>query len=245
MPSDCSPRLLARLSINPSPETIFACVRLGHKYRADILYRPAIAYLTSHFSRDLEQWLQMPWVPKGFQRHHAIGVVNVARLTGEISLLPTALWQCSMLGSDVSQGFTYSDGTVETLSLEDLGFCLHGQAKMAQQMTLNFIACFNPPLSEGCKRGKGPNPCACKSFDAFPLMKQFFTELPVHYPNPIITPWSWAQYFKGFCEECLRTIKARGERVRRESWQKLPSFFRLEVPEWGVSSSGASRSLAK
>ena len=76
------------------------------------LYDEAIGYLKGYFTTSFLIWLNLPdnWIPKEFvYAHRVIGVVNLARLTGELSLLPLALLVCSQLRESHSKGFRYSD----------------------------------------------------------------------------------------------------------------------------------------
>lgn len=196
--------------------------------------RHALDYLKSHFTHSFDRWEKIPvWSPDGFEEHHAIGVVNIARLTGETSLLPTALWLCSMLGSAVLEGFTYSDGTKETLSPEDVALCIQAQQKLSQDVFLGVVACFSPPLTQSCKHMTSPNPCQCATLDMLPVVQKVVERSM--YPNPL---WEqsragWRTALAGLCEGCVDTVFERRKQQRRSAWRKLPSVFGLDIPGWG------------
>ncbi|KAI0820486.1 hypothetical protein BC628DRAFT_1396652 [Trametes gibbosa] len=68
-----------------SPEALLAIARLAHKYEADELLLQAIKCLQTYYSAKFGVWSQhspnshfMACVPP----HHAIGVINLARLIG-------------------------------------------------------------------------------------------------------------------------------------------------------------------
>ena len=96
----------------------------------------ALAYLKSIFVTDLSQWQErVSWtmnIPKMYacQTHKlpwepaaAIGVVNIARLAGCTSPLPTALLVCCALRENLIQGFEREDGTREKLTEDDFIRC--------------------------------------------------------------------------------------------------------------------------
>ena len=90
----------ASFSLEQSPDMQYpelsALARLGHKYQIGLLERHAIARLTATFTNDLEQWegrLRCPQVPSSssYLRHNPIDVINMARLTGNPSMLTTRI----------------------------------------------------------------------------------------------------------------------------------------------------------
>ncbi|KAH9925695.1 uncharacterized protein BXZ73DRAFT_49926 [Epithele typhae] len=114
-------------------EQVAAYVRLSHKYDMPVLYRASLAHLKRHFTDDLRVWVDHGLRPApGFADIHAIGVVNLARLTHERTLLPTALWMCCRLGPELLSGFAYSDGEVETLGAADVALCWAARPRLVQ-----------------------------------------------------------------------------------------------------------------
>lgn len=80
--------------------------------------------LFQHYTNDFEAWGSYNhYRPPGFEDVHSIGVVNLAHLTGETSLLPTALLACCLLEGALVGGFEHEDGTREQLTLDDVSQC--------------------------------------------------------------------------------------------------------------------------
>lgn len=70
------------------------------------LYNRALDYLKHRFPADFHKFKTLnAFVPEGFLLNHAIGVVNLARLTGESTLLPTAFLACIHLEGSVLRGY--------------------------------------------------------------------------------------------------------------------------------------------
>ncbi|KAI0774821.1 hypothetical protein BD413DRAFT_472348, partial [Trametes elegans] len=91
---------------NPTFDMLIALIRLGHKYQLPNLVQHSLDYLKVYFTDDFERWSEYePGDLAHFQPAQAIGVVNVARLTGETSLLLTALLLCFTLGAGIVDGF--------------------------------------------------------------------------------------------------------------------------------------------
>ncbi|KAH9925685.1 uncharacterized protein BXZ73DRAFT_34569, partial [Epithele typhae] len=126
------------LSLYPSFDQLSACVRLGHKYQMSAIYAPAMDYLKRRFAPTLDGWKKWttsrgePYTLPRCTPAHAIGVANLARLTGEHALLPLALLGCAQLGcKQLTDGFAYGDGERETLSAEDTVLCLESVSQIA------------------------------------------------------------------------------------------------------------------
>ena len=142
---------------NPSFDMISACIRLGHKYQMAQLLEHSIAYLKSYYPTSLETWQSNytkagteHYIPKGFDNVHAIGVVNLARLTGELSILPTALLDCCMLDEAILDGFVRADGSREELLPSDIRRCLRVRPQLAAMSISIFARAFSPTVSVHC-----------------------------------------------------------------------------------------------
>ncbi|KAH9916566.1 uncharacterized protein BXZ73DRAFT_81021 [Epithele typhae] len=103
--------------------TLSAYIRLGHKYQIWAIYAPAMAYLKRRFAPTLNGWKKWtssrgePYTLPRCTSAHAIGVVNLARLTGENALPPLAFLGCAQPGCrQLTDGFTYGDGQRETIA---------------------------------------------------------------------------------------------------------------------------------
>lgn len=103
---------------DPSFSAISAATRIGHMYQMQHLVLQAVDYLKRHLTDDLAFW------GKGtlFASHarlkaaQAIGIVNLARLVDEPSLLPAAFLICCSLDEDIVNGCAREDDSGEMLS---------------------------------------------------------------------------------------------------------------------------------
>ncbi|KAL1938157.1 hypothetical protein VTO73DRAFT_11986 [Trametes versicolor] len=212
-----------------SYEMISAAIRLGHKYEMSALLDRALSYLKKYYTNDFATWESYTdYGPPGFKCwQHAIGVVNLARLTGETSILPTALFICCMIGSDLVYGFTNADGTQERLSLDDLALCVTAKDRLVKESMRIAFRIFRPTLSDTCK-----SPAFCME-----VFKRLFGKLDTHVdalvtPDPL-TGSFWVVFGEDTpCKACEAMVKARDLRERKAIWEKLPEIFglKLEAP---------------
>ena len=193
-----------------------------------------MSVLRAHFTTNHTSWLKIKTcLPSGFKWADVIGVVNLARLTGEISLLPTALWLCCMQGATLSEGMTYSDGEQETLSPEDLALCVEGSRKLMHSAFTTVLRSFSPPLSESCKSLVGIDSCKCRSIDLAKAALDMITIIPIH-PGPITaySPIQLQNFLPCVCKGCIATIAERQREAKHKAWMLLPSHFGLNIPGW-------------
>lgn len=209
---------------------VSAVIRLGHKYQMNDLVSDAVAYLKRYYTSIFDEWatgrLYAPGAP--FQKVHAIGVVNLARLVDEPLLLPTALLMCCSLGRDITTGFVREDGTREMLPLDDIGRCFAARTHLTKQMILILFHIFHPSTSNGCTTHSTcqgglqtmlHNARAALSQIAHPDVYRSF----VHAFGPWLV-----------CTSCKEMVMKRDVDSRADSWYHLPKFFELplEYPEW-------------
>lgn len=148
--------------VNPPYEELAAQIRLGHKYEVDQMVQRNLDYLKQYYVDEYHAWMNTPTAtlePRGFQGKHAIGIVNLARLTGADSMLTTALLNCSMLPTPlIVEGFQREDGSWEVLSMDDIGRCLCGKQDQFKGTIWSLHRVFGRgAVSEGCIR-----PTTCK-----------------------------------------------------------------------------------
>ena len=122
-------------------------MRLGQKYQIGHLLESSLSYLRKYFPTTLDEWKDRTYcdMPGRWRREEAIGVVNLARLTGTEAILPTAMVVCCQLDvKDLIHGFTLEDGSREKLSDEDVVRCMaakHTLSRLASGITeLAFLA---------------------------------------------------------------------------------------------------------
>ena len=141
---------------------ISAIIRLDHKYELKGLHDRAMSYLTTYYTSNFDAWVDgrnaAQWQPDPV---HAIGAINLARLTNTTSILPLAFYICATLGSDLARGFTHSDGSVERLTHEDMCLCLEMKARLAAENAHTAFLLFRPaPAPRHCSNSAEGMYCA-------------------------------------------------------------------------------------
>ncbi|KAI0706736.1 hypothetical protein C8T65DRAFT_651819 [Cerioporus squamosus] len=144
--------------LDPPYEELAAQIRLGHKYEVDQMVQRNIDYLKQYYVDDYFAWTNAPTPPlepRGFEPKHAIGIVNLARLTGTESILSTALMHCSVLEPAlIVRGFQREDGSWEVLSMDDIGRCLCGTQERMKGTIWSLHRVFTRGVSKRCIRPK-------------------------------------------------------------------------------------------
>ncbi|OBZ69624.1 Molybdenum cofactor sulfurase [Grifola frondosa] len=108
-------------------------IRLGHKYDMEGVQESALALLNEHFTHKFEKWdVQNRKTPLRISGTQVIGAVNIARLVGADSILPSALYTCCQLGSEIMDGYQHEDGIVEHLTTEDIKRCLCARKELME-----------------------------------------------------------------------------------------------------------------
>ncbi|RPD58531.1 hypothetical protein L226DRAFT_466593 [Lentinus tigrinus ALCF2SS1-7] len=216
---------------DPSFDVISATIRLGHKYQIAKLVDHSIRYLKRFYTDDFNSFVKRkaPYGPPAFTAEHAIGVVNLARLVDEHSLLPTALLVCCTLGPEIVKGCKRSDGSREQLTLDDIGLCIGAKAKLTEVCIRNVIRIFNPSESDGCKTAS----------DCRPKLRNVLRKLDKHagqlsHPNPFISNTSLygVQLKKSLCSSCWSMVTTRDNRERRHAWFALPALLGITAEGW-------------
>ena len=193
------------------------------------LYKQSLTLFKNHFTNDLETWYSHSrWVPSGFSDVSAIGVVNLARLTGEVSMLPSALLVCLTLGSEMVDGFEREDGTKENLTLEDLSLCIRAQAAIRTATVRSIFRRFKRVVSAGCK---AKDSCKTMLRDAMYGVEEFAGDLITGDPFAPYTSFLKDEKIK-VCASCLEMLDERDDKERMEIWKRLPELLGIEVPGW-------------
>ncbi|KAL1938256.1 hypothetical protein VTO73DRAFT_11707 [Trametes versicolor] len=211
-------------------DMVSAIIRLGHKYQIQLMVTQGVQYLQRWFTDDLDTWAAAKLYEHDcpIKREHAIGVVNLARLVEEPSLLPTALLMCCSLDEDIVRGYTREDGTQETLTLDDIGRCCVARARLVECMVVLTMQIFKPSVEDSA---------ACTTPQKFKRVLQEMLldvgENVEYFAGPDIFG-SWL----GLCEDlepvkrcasCRNMLKTRDREERLEVWWKLPKYMGVTV----------------
>ncbi|PIL26560.1 hypothetical protein GSI_12318 [Ganoderma sinense ZZ0214-1] len=204
-------------------DQVAAAIRLSYKYNVEDVLTQAIGLLQErHFSPDYASWLERELHPTILIRGPvAVGVVNLARLTGVASLLPPAMYECVRLGSAILDGWRRDDGVVECLSPQDLKLCLDLRDALGREAATIFLRLFDAPPCTECSE---PEICPEHLDDA---REDTFSEcFPFH---PSLDPWdSFLKKFLesyGFCDECRNALFIRERQERHNLWGRLPDLL--------------------
>ena len=219
---------------HPSFDEISAYVRLGHKYQVDQLVQSGLQYLKRYFTDDAEAWFsQTAMVPPMFKDVHAIGVVNLARLTHADWLLPTALMACCELGREITEGFLREDGTRDVLSLDDIGRCFAGKAKLAEANLATMHYVLRQDVTAACE-----HPGRCKY-----VLRKLMNALLEGHDEAKGLQWyeSWQPFIdkvdrgRELCCKCYKMVtETRQEEKETEIFLRLPEMMGVEVEGWAA-----------
>ncbi|KAL1938270.1 hypothetical protein VTO73DRAFT_11721 [Trametes versicolor] len=209
-----------------------AVARIAHKYQMHDMLALAVKYLKQGFPDTFYQQAAQPLrcISNPYRGSIAIGVINLARLIDEPSLLPTALFACCALTSaDLLKGLVHEDGSVEHLTMEDLGRCFDARGSLADKTLVLATNIFAPSVSEGCA---APDKCR----GALERMLLEVGEEPSSFTDPDLhTSWIEAyetSYVLLCCERCQKMLRERDMRERRWVWSQLPEIMGVRVDNW-------------
>lgn len=210
----------------PSYHMVSALIRLGHKYQMNGLTADAVGYLKQWYAP--KYWSD--WAGKvlygldaPFQRVHAIGVVNLARIVNEPAMLPAALLVCCSLEQEIVEGFVREDGTRETLPVEDIGRCFVARALLAQQGFTLVLRLFTHPVSLGCttlaqcERERQERQVEAMRY----LSNAWHSDVFVHAAHILRSEMD--------CSSCQTMLIERYVRFGADLWHRLPYLFGVDL----------------
>lgn len=157
--------------------------------------------------------------------------VNLARLTNEASLLPTALMACVYLDQDIVQGFEREDGTHETLALDDLGRCFRASRDVREGNLTTIMRTFQDKVSPTCIKEKN-----CRTALRFILRTLEGKMDWLMLDGPFLTCYEVLEHIEmklGTCADCTAMVEEQDKRERKAFWARLPDLFDIEVPGRG------------
>lgn len=209
-------------------DQVSAVVRLAHKYKVDDVKAHGLHLLQeTHFNTDWDVWeirslLKPALTVRG---SFAIGAVNLARQIGATSILPIALYGCTMLDGAVLDGWRRDDGVVEHLTEEDLALCMRGRDALVREAAALCARVFSTTPCEECTSSK------CRSRLRTVRMYALVEEFPGH----LVLDLGWVPRLeRGFrvCEPCSEAVSTHLSEERYRVWCELPDIFGIEVEEW-------------
>lgn len=224
---------------DPSYAAIAAAARLGHKYQMTSLLEQAVDYLKTYYTNDYVSWITRGlFVAPNFSDVHSIGVLNLVRLLGETSLLPTAVLACCQLNLRLVRGFARADGTREQLTPDDLALCVTAKTRLVQESVRVALLTIQPRLSKACKTA-----AQCERGFGKLVRKAADRVREIATADPFVCPLVRLECHLGgdLCHSCWLSAQNRGVMERREVWTRLPKILGLEDPgPGGVGADGAA-----
>ncbi|TFK88116.1 hypothetical protein K466DRAFT_547629 [Polyporus arcularius HHB13444] len=222
----------------PTYHVLSAYARLGHKYQIDGLLGPALAWLKKHYTADFDSWCAQESYPFDEDSSHAVGVVNIARLTQSHAILPTALVVCcdALCSRSLLFGVEREDGTLEILDDDDLVRCVSAKRELIRASTKAVLAAFAPFDPPGCEHFG-----ACQQ-EILKLLRPYFVEnLEVITREHLFSPWEsfvddglLGQV--SICDECVEHLAERVRSEQMKVWERLPEILDLgEIEGWPSS----------
>ncbi|KAI1795298.1 hypothetical protein LXA43DRAFT_37447 [Ganoderma leucocontextum] len=226
--------------VNPTRtfDEVSAIIRLAHKYHIPQVQNQAIALLQDYHFTDSFTLLSSP-APEpnvDVEPVHAIGAVNLARLTDTPSMLPLALYRCAYLGSARLDGWARRDGTVERLSDTDLRRCLDARVALTNERFFLVTRLFDNMPSVGCRNRKRCS-IRLKYMHIGTMRSRDLLRVEAEVEGGVLSDWepfirAFAQT-QSLCALCVEELVERALTGRKRIWNRLPEIFGIEVEAWG------------
>lgn len=227
-----------------SYHAIAAAVRLGHKYQMSDLLDDALKYLKAYYPTDYDEWSALTeYGPpgSGFEKLHAVGVVNLARLTNDVDLLLMALLVCCTIddGKRITYGFTREDGSREGLTPNDIALCYTAKTRLIAASVKLTLWVFRPEISNACNTSQN---CLRGFQQILKALADIADTLDQCDPSCSNAQAFRAALGKGnLCKPCEAMVAQREVHERKAVWAKLPEIFGINLPPQLPSARGSAR----
>ncbi|KAH9941831.1 uncharacterized protein BXZ73DRAFT_41734 [Epithele typhae] len=214
---------------------ISAGVRLGHKYQMDTVVKRLAARLGQYYTKHWAGWRDpsRSSFPECLRGTAAIAVVNIARLTDELWLLPAALFECLELPTlALLSGFKRGDGTVEHLSHEDLARCIDARPIVKRD---EIISAIDYVFDYDLKKCANDDSDRCyATLHALQQDPGFLYHDYQPYRDFTQRKHSWSKRVRpSLCGGCYHAVVEREEEGCKLFFKNLPVYFGLEIRAWG------------
>ncbi|KAI0700391.1 hypothetical protein C8T65DRAFT_697343 [Cerioporus squamosus] len=226
-------------SAEPTYDEIASLIHLGHKYQMPQLVDSSISYLKRYYPDDFDTYEKLDsWWPPKFKSSHAIGVVNLARLTGCMELLPAALLSCCLLGTVVFTGVSQRrGGPREQLTPSDLQLCYFARSELAAAAVAMVLRICRPKQADLCKQSH-----TCQSALLKLISEQHLHADQLCKLNPLVSNLPLYEHLRDvLCRRCFAMLEERDVSERRAMWKKLPDLLGIVVEGWAADDSAATQ----
>ncbi|KAI0686097.1 hypothetical protein C8T65DRAFT_772529 [Cerioporus squamosus] len=214
----------------PSFNVVWACAILGQKYERTDLRDHALAHLKAYCTDDYDDFQAngRQRLPPGFKYPHAIGLLNLARLTDAHTLLPLVVMSCTMLKD--------TDIFVR-LKSKDLTLCIAAERRMVVRAIDNAGRVYMVEVAQGC-RSRG----SCE--DALQWLNTWHARMVGHSPRwhdllkilwgPTVVEKAFSGLWKHFrlCQHCSSMLDSRQDGILRRTWRDLPCILTVRILGW-------------
>ncbi|PIL26161.1 hypothetical protein GSI_11916 [Ganoderma sinense ZZ0214-1] len=231
---------------HPAYHEISACIRLADKYECTMLMQRSLEYLKRYFHDNFDAWKDdaAVFAPPKFERPHCIGVVNLARLTGQDKMLPGALMACCQLGAEIADGFPREDGSPdgarETLSAADLARCFVGRAKLLEWNARATLRILHQEVHAECRQREQCGAVLLRMLRALEDSSVLYS---------LRWDWSWMPWLdkedpeRELCGACYGMLGKNGRQKEQQRiiFDQLPALMQVEVKHWGKTDEEIAR----
>lgn len=198
-------------------------IRVSYKYGFTALLEESLQELHRLYPSTLADWDKVP--------HHnsarAITVVNLARLTNTLSLLPSAVYSCCQIDEAVLlDGAVHPDGTVDVLSRDDLVICMKARTQLVRLRITYAVEVFRL-FSE------------CQPYtDCRGEVRAMYKDLTkpradrVDEPAGLLGRWNDIVDARApkICKQCLTHVRKSISHFRSLEWERMRS--RMGMRDW-------------
>lgn len=190
----------------------------------------ALRYLKMYYPTDFDKWRALDeYGPPGFDqpRSYAIGVVNLARLTGENGLLLMALLVCCTIpeAADLIRGFEREDGSREQLSLDDIALCVDAKITLTELSIKIMLGICRQRVSLACQTVQ-----SCSQAFKDVLSELEATEDPIVHFDPSVDGFGLREVLEAadLCFPCQAMVNEGNVRERKAAWDRLEAIFDID-----------------
>ena len=210
-------------------DEVSAVIRLAHKYHIQSVLDQAIRALQEYpLMHDFNDLFPPPKQHIAMEGSQYIGAVTLARLTDTPLMLPYALYQCSLLGGSLLDGWKREDGTVEHLCIADLKRCIDARVVLGKEESFVLHRILAPVPLDKCE---GLTSCA-----AYLERLRGNTLNKERLRNCVFMDRSAAiRGANRLCEGCKQVVQERNRVELQRIWDSLPQMFGITVEGWSNS----------
>ena len=217
---------------------VAALVRLSHKYQVDDVRDAYLARMKSCFCTDVKTWDAVvrnhgSRVMK-YRDKDAIAAANIAHLTGEETMLPSALFMCCLLDTRFLLDTPPTlDGTDGCLSAEETIKCINARASLLQNLIGIAIELSDHVLTASVRRIPHFTD-GCRTVLLSLRHQVLYLSPTVLLRDALSSKESTIRSLQidgQLCESCADCYCEAEERYLRSFWARLPQVLGINTPE--------------